>query len=47
MRYIVIVNDEDILGNGGEMNLEDATYEIGELLRERMFEVESVKELNE
>ena len=47
MRYVVVVNDEEIICNGDDMDLETARQEIGELLRSGYFEVESVEEVGE
>lgn len=47
MRYMVIVNDDELRGNGEELTLTEVTYEVGELLRSGYYEVEKVEELDE
>lgn len=46
MRYTVVVNDDEARDNGDDLTLEEATWEITELLRSGYFEVESVEEIN-
>ena len=46
-KYLVIVNDEQMVGLEDEPTLEEAEFDIGELLRSGYYEVESVTLLEE
>ena len=45
MKYLVIINDDERVGNGDESTVADVEYEAGELLRSGYFEIESVRVL--
>jgi len=42
VKYLVIVNDDELRGNGDDLSLPDVTYDISELLRCGYYQVESV-----
>lgn len=44
MRYIIVINDEELRGNGDELSLDEVANEVSELLRSGYYDVESVTE---
>ena len=47
MRYVVVVNNDEILGRGDDPDFDETEYEIGELLRSGYYHVESIKPVME
>ena len=42
MKYTVIINDDELRGNGEELTLQEVKFEVGELLRSGYFDVEEL-----
>lgn len=47
MRYILIINDEELRANDGQPDLDSIEYTISEALRDEFLELESIEEINE
>lgn len=47
MKYVIVVNNDEILAGGDDPDFDETEFEIGELLRSGYYEVESVKPVME
>lgn len=45
MKYVLVINDDELRDNGDELSLDEVWEEVGELLRSGYFAVENVEVL--